>query len=352
MKMKKKLFALLALLLVLSLAACGGASKNSAAGIATDSAPQDAPSTPQENYNAAEMGWDIPAMAEEGDFAPEPSPGGGSYGGVPANAKIIYTASLALETREFDDASKALAALVADMGGYFESKTVNQGYYRSMDAVVRVPVANFTAFLDRAGETAHAVNRSEYLDDVSEAYYDQESRLTTQRVKLERLQELLGKAEDMADIITIESAISDTELEIEYLTGSLRKYDSQINYSTISLSLSEVYRLSTDEEVPVTFGQRLASAFSTGCQRGVEGLEDFAVGVARNWVGLLIWAVILAAAVLLIRRQLRKKAARRKFYAPHVPPVPPAPPPTSPMDPVPSAEPADPEKQENKDKNE
>lgn len=340
MKMKKKLFALLALLLALSLAACGGSSQyNSGAGIATDSAPQEAPSTPREDYNAAEMGWDIPTMAEEGDFAPEPSPGSGSYGGVPANAKIIYTANLALETKEFDDASKALATLVADVGGYFESKTVNQGYYRSMDAVVRVPVANFTSFLDRAGETAHAVNRSEYLDDVSEAYYDQESRLTTQRVKLERLQELLGKAEDMADIITIESAISDTELEIEYLTGSLRKYDSQINYSTISLSLSEVYRLSTDEEVPLTFGQRLASAFSTGCQRGVEGLEDFAVGVARNWVGLLIWAVILAAAVLLIRRYLRKKAARRKFYAPPAPPVPPVPP-------------AEPGKREDEDKKE
>lgn len=323
MKMKKKLFSLLALLLVLSLAACGGSSKNSAA--ADSSTPMDAPQAPSVNYDSAEMGWDIPTMAEEGDFAPEPSPDS-SYGGVPANAKIIYTANLALETKEFDDASKALATLVADVGGYFESKTVNQGYYRSMDAVVRVPVANFTAFLDRAGETAHAVNRSEYLDDVSEAYYDQESRLTTQRVKLERLQELLGKAEDMADIITIESAISDTELEIEYLTGSLRKYDSQINYSTVTLSLSEVYRLSTDEEVPMTFGQRLASAFSTGCQRGVEGLEDFAVSVARNWVGLLIWAVILAAAVLLIRRWLRKKAARRQAYAPYAPPAPPVPP--------------------------
>ena len=309
MKMKKKLFALLALLLALSLTACGGSSKYNS-GAADSSAPMDAPQAPSVNYDSAEMGWDIPTMAEEGDLAPEPSPGSGSYGGVPANAKIIYTASLSLETKEFDDASKALAALVADMGGYFESKTVNQGYYRSMDAVVRVPVANFTSFLDRAGETAHAVNRSEYLDDVSEAYYDQEARLTTQRIKLERLQELLSKAENMADIITIESAISDTELEIEYLTGSLRKYDSQINYSTVNLCLREVYRLSTDEEVPVTFGQRFAAAFSSGFLRGVEGLEDFVIGMARNWMMLLFLAAIVVIVILLLRRGRRKRAER------------------------------------------
>ena len=326
MKMKKKLCSLLALLCILSLTACGGGSK-----IATDSGP----STPQDMPtmapdSAPSGGWDT-SMGDESDFLPEPSPDAG-YGGVPANAKIIYTATLSLETKEFDAASQALAALVSDVGGYFESRSVDQGHYRSMDAVVRVPAAEFLSFLDRAGETAHVANRAEYLDDVSEAYYDQESRLATQRTKLERLQELLRQAQDMEDIITIESAISETELEIEFLTGSLRKYDSQINFSTITLSLREVYRLSTDEEVPLTFGQRLGSAFSTGFQRGVEGLEDFAIGVARNWVGLLIWAVIIAAAVLLFRRHLRKRAARRRYpvppvpHAPHVPHVPPVPP--------------------------
>ena len=323
MKMKKKLCSLLALLCILSLTACGGGSK-----IATDSGPSTPQDMPTMSADSAPSGgWDAP-MSEEGAFLPEPSPDAG-YGGVPANAKIIYTATLSLETKEFDAASQALAALVSDVGGYFESRSVDQGRYRSMDAVVRVPAAEFLSFLDWAGETAHVTNRAEYLDDVSEAYYDQESRLTTQRTKLERLQELLRQAQDMEDIITIESAISETELEIEFLTGSLRKYDSQINFSTITLSLREVYRLSTDEEVPLTFGQRLGSAFSTGFQRGVEGLEDFAIGVARNCVCLLIWAVIIAAAVLLFRRHLRKRAARRRYpvppvpSAPHVPPVPP-----------------------------
>lgn len=265
-----------------------------------------------------EMGWESDAMPAPEPESPEGGYGGmnGSYGGVPANAKIIYTADMSLETKEFDEAQQALEDVVNELGGYFESRSVNQGgHYRSLDCTVRVPVKNFITFLDRAGETAHVTNRSEYLEDVSEAYYDQEARLATQRIKLERLQELLGKAENMADIITIESAISETELQIEYLTGSLRQYDSQINYSTVSIYLREVYRLSTDEEAPVTFGDRIASAFSSGLSSGVANLDDFAIFVARNWLSLLILIAVIAAAVLFFRR----RRSRKKMAAPPLP---------------------------------
>ena len=144
MKMKKKLCSLLALLCILSLTACGANSKI-AADSNTPSAPQDMPTMSADSAPSA--GWDAP-MSEEGAFLPEPSPDAG-YGGVPANAKIIYTATLSLETKEFDAASQALAALVSDVGGYFESRSVDQGRYRSMDAVVRVPAAEFRENVDR-----------------------------------------------------------------------------------------------------------------------------------------------------------------------------------------------------------
>ena len=310
--MKKKVFALLTAVLLLLLTACGGSADSTASQISSGASMAAVDMNTSSNFDMpadAEMGWDL--------AAPEEAPAGaeGDYGessgstGLPANAKIIYTADMNLETRDFEDASQALSDAVTELGGYFESRNVSQGgTYRSLSCTIRVPVKNFTALLDRAGEAAHVTNRSEYLEDVSEMYYDQEARLTTQRTKLERLQELLSQAENMEDIITIESAISETELQIEYLTGNLRKYDSLINYSTVSLYLREVYRLSTDEEAPVTFGQRLGSAFSVGFQRGVDGLEDFAISMARNWMTLLILAAVIVAVVLLLRRRKRKKA--------------------------------------------
>lgn len=304
--MKKKLFALSMGLLLLALTACGGMAKGG-----SDSAASTSPSAPQEAMDM-EMGY----WEESGAELDVPADDAGSYGnpysGLPANTKMIYTADLELESKEFDEASKALTQAVSDMKGYFESRSINQGgHYRSLSCTVRVPAENYLAFLDLAGEAAHVTNRSDYSEDVSEVYYDEEARLTTQRTKLARLQELLGQAENMEDIITIESAISETELEIERLTGSLRKYDSLVSYSTVNINLYEVYRLSTDEDVPLTFGQRFSSAFLAGFQNGLAALDDLVISIARNWMVLLIWAAVITAVVIFVRRWRKKKRVKQ-----------------------------------------
>ena len=119
--------------------------------------------------------------------------------------------------------------------------------------------------LAQVGELCHVTYQEQDSDNVSEAYYDTESRLITQQTKLERLQTLLAQAETMEDIITIESAISDTELEIEQLTGTLRQYDSLVDFSTVYITLQEVYQLSNVEEPATRLG---VGAAAGGDRRG------------------------------------------------------------------------------------
>ena len=296
---------------LLTLTACGGGSNSAASRpadnnmVSTDSAPQ----APAEG----EYGW---ALDEADTGMPEPSPEE-SGGGLPAGVKIIYTADVDLETKEFDQASQALDEAVKELGGWFESRSLYQGgSYRRLSCTIRVPAEQFEPLLERAGEAAHMVSRDAYSEDVSETYYDSEARLTTQRTKLERLQTLLAQAATMEDIIALESALSETELQIEYLTGSLRRYDSLVGYSTVNLQLREVYRLSTDEETPMTFGERLGSAFSTGLQRGRDNMEELVIGLAANWMTLLLLAAVIAGGVLGLRRLGRR---RRKAVPPPQP---------------------------------
>ena len=302
--MKRTILALLMAMCVLT--GCGASGGNAMA----DSAPMENVTNgfyDKGNYDYG-YGWSDDAVTEEMPSAPGSGKLDADVTNDPlANAKIIYTADVTLETRDFDAANTALTALVSSMGGYFERNELNQGgTYRSVYCTVRVPAERFEELLTEVGTVAHLTYCNKYSENVSEAYYDLEARLTTQRTKLQRLQELLAEAKNMADIITIESEISETELQIEYLTGSLRRYDSLIGYSTVNISLREVYRLSDEEVAPVTFGERLVNAFKRGMEQAVDNFEDFLIYIARNWLSLLVWAALIGGGITLIRRRIRK----------------------------------------------
>ena len=291
--MKRKLFALvLALVLVLSLAACGGSksAEFTAEAPAADMAYPMAPTEAAEEY----LGFEAGSTAG----------GGAAY---PTGQKLIRTAQMNLETTAFEEAVRGLTDLTEQMGGYFESSSVGKrSNGRWADYTVRIPAEKYQAFLDQAGALCHETWRDTQQEDISERYYDTQGRLKTQQIKLERLQALLAKAENMEDIITIESAISETEQMIDDLSGTLRHYDGQVDYATVSISLNEVYKLSNVEEVPDSFGSRLGKAFTGGLADFADGLENFAVALAYGWMWVLLLAVVAVVLVRILRKRRRK----------------------------------------------
>ena len=323
--MKKAFSILLSLILLFSLTACGSAAMDSAT--AAPMAPGSANGAMKE-----EMGFDY-AVPDTPAEAPMPAPNvsGGSElvsSTLPENVKMIYRGYLYLESTAFDTATAGLQELVSQMGGYFETSELNNySPYRSAFYVVRVPSAKYNEFCGKVGTLAQLNSQRHTSENVSEAYYDTESRLVTQRTKLDRLQELLAKADKMEDIITLESAIAETELQIERLTGTLRKYDALVDYATVEISLEEVYVLTEQEQPVIGFWPKLAEAFKTGTNRFVDDVENFALRFARNWISRLISLCILVVIILLVVRFLRKKKNITLFQRKKTEQAPPPPPP-------------------------
>lgn len=302
--MKKRIGAvLLSLAVILALlTACGGSgggNKSYASGGSAASA--DGPSADMEEPQA-------PMDMEYGFTSSESALMGEAQEEALRDAKMIRTANLEMETTAFDEAVEGLGRLTKEMGGYYENSSLRTGGsgYRWADYTVRVPAEKYDEFLTRAGALCNLTWRSESAENVTEAYYDTAGRLKTQQIKLERLQELLSRAEAMEDIITIESAISETEYQIESLSGTLRHYDALVDYATVSVNLQEVYKLSDVEEAPNSFGARLGSAFTAGWAAFASGMENLAVGLAYCWLWLLVLAVILAAVFCILRRRRRR----------------------------------------------
>jgi len=231
------------------------------------------------------------------------------------NVKLIYTASVNAQTKEFDKALNWIKSTVDELGGYIESQnTYNGGYYdsgylRYCTIVVRVPAEAYRGLLEGLSNDSMIVTRvSEDVEDVGLSYYETEQRLETLYTKEERLQELLKEAKNLSDIITLESELSNTEYQIDAYKSQLNRYDSLINFSTISISLNEVYSSTGGIATDNSFGARLARAFKQSFENFSEGVQDFILWISYNFVGIIIFAAIV---LLLIKFRPFTKLIRK-----------------------------------------
>ena len=215
------------------------------------------------------------------------------------NLKLIYYASMQLQTTDYAEAESAIYKQVEAVGGYFQNVNVNNSSYYASDNyksgnyTVRVPAERYADFINSVGETCHVVNISQSVEDVGESYFELEGRLETLRTKRDRLNELLKDAATMTDIIQLESELSNTEYEIENLTTRINHYDSLIGYSTVNIYLEQVIRTDTGVSQDNSFGARLIRSFKRGLTNFANDLEDLAFWFARNIIGIIIFVVIV-----------------------------------------------------------
>lgn len=308
--MKKRLLPLF-LALLLSLSACGSSSGGSDSSASAGNA-------------SADNGWAEAAM-DAADTA-----GGADFSAVRRNAKLILNADLSLETQDFEKSAADIEKMTAEAGGYIESSgTYGDTGSRSANYTLRVPQEKFEQFYAQLGENMHVVSRSRSSEDVTEQYTDIETRLATLQTKHERLLSLLEKADKMEDIIALETALADCEYEIDSLTGSKRRYDDLVGFSTFYINLREVQTLTATAD-GTGFGAQLTQAAKTGARGLADVVRGTILGVVMFWPAVILVIAGTAAGVILHRRRKAKRLAAWNAQMQQTPP--PAPPAETPQD--------------------
>ena len=248
---------------------------------------------------------------------PEPDPDvraeNGSDTALPTDRKLIQTAQMELESRDYAKALAALEQMVADCGGYIESRNEQGGSLyssrysaRYANITARIPAEKLETAMSTAGELCNVVSRSTDVADVTESYVDTEARLKTLRLQEERLLEILSKATDLSDVLELESRLSDVRYQIEAYEAALRNYDSRVSYSTLQITLQEVVEYSVINDPPQTLGQRLSDGFADSMRLVKNSAENVLVWLVTYLPLVLLWAVIIAAVVWLVWRAVRR----------------------------------------------
>lgn len=262
---------------------------------------------------ANDMGYAADGKAELEDVTVQESIASSAGTGntaMPEGKKIVRKLWLDAETENLDELLSNIDQRIAQLDGYIEQREVYHGStrtsrsHRYANITIRIPVAQMHEFAAHVSQNANVTSSNETAENITLTYVATESRMKALETEQTRLLELLAKAENMDDLLQIESRLTDVRTELEEVTSQLRVYDNLVDYGTIHLNLSEVKEFTVVEE-PDTVWERMGKGF-------MESLKTLGTVLTELFVFLvcaLPWLIPVALLVtfLLLWHRLRKR---------------------------------------------
>lgn len=231
---------------------------------------------------------------------------------VGVNQKLIRKIRMEAETEDLDALLSQVDARIKELGGYCESREVYNGNsnskYRSRYAtlVIRIPAEKLEQFVDHVNGISNVTSSNESADDITLAYIATESRVSALQTEHDRLLELLAKAETMSDLLEIESRLTDVRAELEQVASQLKLYDNQVNYGTVTLTLSEVKEYTVVEEDPETVWQRIGKGFMNSLKGIGTFFRELFVFIVVALPYLALIGAVVVVVVIVVKKRKKK----------------------------------------------
>ena len=320
--MKKTLALILTFLMLLSLCACGAASKGSDTAAATESMQEapaaEAPAAAAEDNSGGLASYSN--FAADYDYAEAEEDGAGGETGAEAGEinpdKIIYSGEAQIETRDFDGSIAALMEMLEQYGGWIESSSLSGANYysisrgnsgnRSAYYTLRIPSDKFETMMTSLSQLGNVPYTHTYSENVTAQYYDTQARLTAYETQEARLLEMMEKAETVSDVITIEEKLTELRYQIESLQSTLNNWDRQVNYSSLYVTVDEVGEYTPQPQQ--SYLQELWQALT----RAFKDLGRFFKNFLVFLVSAIPTIIVLVVLFFIFRPIYRKVKARRK----------------------------------------
>ncbi len=257
--------------------------------------------SPADSYEGIGYSQDAAEFSEEmGDFT------------APLDRKIIKEGSAYIETKDFDQSIAVIDQMIAQSGGFTESKNIRGNIYsadslRFAAIVFRIPSEHFESIMENMGTVGVVTSSSTSGTDITDQYIDYETRVRNLKAQENTLLDILSKAEKLEDVITLEARLSEIRYEIETIENRLKNYDRLVQYSRISVDIAEVVETTQITPVARTLGQRVSTAFQAAIDSFVDYLKNFVIWLVYNWILLSVIIVVTIAVVIVLKSRKKRK---------------------------------------------
>jgi len=235
--------------------------------------------------------------------------------GIALQPIILRSASVHLESEQYDQDLAAVEALLSEAGGWTEYRSVsgeplatNPEAGRYAYLTVRVPADTLDSFVKALGGIGTLTGSDMTSEDISENYYDTKGRLAMYEAQRDRLTELMAQAQSVSDIIEIESRLSEVQYTIESLVGRLNNWNSRAQSAIVSVSVTEV--APEGKYARASFGGRIHQAFTQSLHAARAFFADMLVFLVM--IAPYVLALCIAALAVYLAVSFRKSRQRRK----------------------------------------
>jgi Domain of unknown function (DUF4349) len=182
-----------------------------------------------------------------GSAPPPPAPTPVESSTAAANEMVDVIARLEVQVEGVAQAAAKARALVGAAGGQLVNEVVEHQQSGEGAALsIRVPAARAEALLGDLARLGNVRSRKIEAQDVGREYHDAEILLKNLEAALLRYEELLKKAQTVADMVTIEAALARVRAQLDRVQGDMRYLADRAARSTIYLTLVEASPQGTD----------------------------------------------------------------------------------------------------------
>ena len=201
--------------------------------------------------------------------------------------KLVKCADVRIRVENLEAADASVADILKKYNAYAASTNIqeNANYYS-----LRVPSPMYDIFLTEMNGIGRLINRSESTEDVTLRYYDLEGRMETKRELLRTFQAYLRRANNIDEILKVETRISELQYEIDGTGRQLRDLANRIDYSTIELTILGPAAASPNRNL--TFGERIKQMFGN-FGAFLSGMGVFILGFIIYCIPVLLLAILL-----------------------------------------------------------
>lgn len=211
--------------------------------------------------------------------------------------KIIYSVYVSYVVDNLEGCEESISSKLKN-DEWVESSSLSQDYATVVVRIKTERLDEFMSSLDGLGEISSYTKESE---DISERYYDKTVRKTALENEQTRLLELQEKATTLADLLAINTRLSEIDAELASINGTLNKYDSLVEYSTVTINLRVTY-----QGTEYTFWDQLLDGLSIGLDIAGGLLIFIICAIPYGAVAMGIFFLVR----YLVRRNKAKKAAK------------------------------------------